>query len=280
MIGLLAGLVVLALAVGGFMWFGSGSGTAGGQATGKPSTETVAVLVAKKEIPVGTTAAALAALVETKVMAKSAASSDALNDLQQVAGKSTNAVIPAGGQITLGKFIAGASGANTVAAMPSGTVELFMSFSGIQAANGTIRPGQQLSIFVTMKDETGKSTTQRAFSHLLVTRAFPNPAVATTTTGGSGTPASPAASAAPTGAASTVSAAPTTATSPSPAPSSTAARSSGSTSVTQILALAVTPRDGARLIAASHSGEMWLAVENDESPSGYGPKIAADGVLQ
>lgn len=287
--GIIAAVVLIAAAVGLFLSGGLDGLLMKGD---KPSETEVTVLITTRAIPAGTMADTLASAVQSQKMPKNTVSGVPVAGLEMVSGRATVRQIQAGQPLTMQDFAA--PGANPQPSSspngtggvtpPKGTVELFMSFSGVSAANGTVTAGNRLSIFVTRPDGDGKQATQRAFSHILVTKVS-RPVVVTAPTPSASPTAEPANPDGTGGAdASTPDATPSAA--PSGAPTNgtvvpptdqQAGRSSGGT---QVLTLALTPDDAARLISAYQSSKLWLAIENEDSPGGYGRAFTPDEVFQ
>ena len=269
---LIAVLVLAAIAAGAMLLFSPSSSSAHPSASA--STGTSRVLIANQDIPAGTSGSKVASLVSTVSVPAAQLSSGAITDPTQIPTVNTTMIVKSGSQLTLSAFGAGEGTASSVAsatAMPSGTVALYLSMSGVEATNGNLHAGQRISIFVTMSKGSSQTiTTQRAFSHVPVL------SVSAQTSVGSGV--------------STV--APTTSQQPaaSAAPSATASSTQSvikttvqpvvQSSTNVVMALALNPDDGARLITAFKTGQLWLAVEDDNSPGGYGNAVKADGVFQ
>lgn len=261
LIVVLAVVLAACLAGAGFFWWIS---------TRKPAatpaqSDTVQVLVAAADIPAGTASKDMSAMVIPSKLPKASAPANAVTDLSRVAGQKTVVAIKAGEALLSSAFgSAPTSGNGGEDSMPRGTVELFMSLSGTSAASGTLKAGQTVSIFVTMEDKGGKQATKQAFSHVPITRIIGGSS-ATTTSTSSGTDKDGA--------------------TPSPTPSassSTPARSGSAASnaaASLTFGFALSPKDAARLITSFRSGQIWLAVENNNSPAGLGPAITPDEVF-
>lgn len=260
LIPVLAVAVVACLGAGGFVWWTNSHRQV---ASTTPTTpDTVQVLVAARDIPAGTPAAQLAAMVTPTKMDRTAAPVNAVTDLARLVGQKSNVAIKAGETLLTSEFTVGAAAGD--GDMPRGTVELFMSLSGTSAASGTLKAGQTVSIFVTMPDKKGEQATKQAFSHVPITRIIGGGGAATTSTTTAGSGPSPS---------------PTASDSPSPASQSGTKSGASAASGSLTFGFALTPKDAARLITSFRSGQIWLAVENENSPTGLGPSITPDEVF-
>ncbi|VBB08442.1 chaperone for flagella basal body p-ring formation [Lucifera butyrica] len=135
-----------------------------------PGTKTeVAVVVAKKEIPVNTVITA--DMVETVKMAGTAVQAGAVTDLNKVVGACTKAAIHAQEQIT-NRLVESRSGAGGLAQLiPEGKRALTLSVNDVTGVAGLVKPGDYVDLIAVVEGRQTGPVSSMPFQNVLVLAA-------------------------------------------------------------------------------------------------------------
>jgi pilus assembly protein CpaB len=184
---LLAALAALVLAlVGAVVLLGYARGA---DARAMAGVRTVSVLVVAKPIPQGTPAAKLTDLVRSELLPAKAAAAGRVTDLAQLTGKVATVDLQPGEQLLAGRFSSpGSLRAPGTVAVPAGDEELSIMLEPQRAMGGRLAAGNQVGVFLSLKNADGTGSTHAVLHHVLVTQVQGAPAGQQSQSSG-GTPA-------------------------------------------------------------------------------------------
>jgi pilus assembly protein CpaB len=214
-------------------------------------TVTTTVLVAKAEIPQGTSANALTSLVASKSLPRNAVTAGALTSLSQVAGKVTTADVLPGEQLLAGRFGAPAAVHKTKKSVkvPAGMQQLSVVLPPERVVGGALQAGDHVGVFVSV---TEPDQTHLVLKRVLVTRV--QGAVVPATQNTSSDTSS-----------STTSAADSNTDTSEPLPTAN-----------QVVTLAVNGADAETIVFGVEHGSLWLSLDPAHPVDG-GTRIVTKG---
>lgn len=197
----------------------------------------VQVLVAKSDIPVGTTvqAAQSGGMLEQKTIPRDAAALNAVADVSGLTGKVALSTIFTGQQIIAANF--GDARATTGLTIPEGKIAASFQLSDPARVAGFVAPGSKVAIFVTITGPAGAAGAPAAgatFTRVLLTNVQ------------------------------VLAVGPTTAA-PAPADGSVAAGANPETVPRAILTLALDAQETSKLVFASQQGQLYFGLLGEKS---------------
>ncbi|CCG02923.1 Flp pilus assembly protein CpaB [Blastococcus saxobsidens] len=131
----------------------------GADARALAGTETVAVLVVRAPVPVGTPAEELGAMVATELIPAKAVAEGAVTDLDALTGRVATVDLQPGEQLLAGRF-AERTDLRTpgTVPVPAGAGEVSVLLEPQRAVGGRLAAGDTVGVFVSLTQDTGGAT--------------------------------------------------------------------------------------------------------------------------
>ena len=150
---LLAALAaVLSAALGGALLLGY---VAGADRRAMAGMDPVQVLVAKTDVPTGTSGSALTELVTVKTLPATALAPGAVQDVSTLAGLVSTTELKSGEQVLASRFADPATLADAGRPeVPRGKQQIAIDLEPQRVLGGELEPGAQVAVFTTIKDST------------------------------------------------------------------------------------------------------------------------------
>jgi len=133
--------------------------------SGGSSPETIDVIVAKKELPVGTLLdeKELENLVGTQKLPKASVPPDIINNLEELKNKKLNRTLKTGNYFAVGDV-----GADSGIKLPEGMMKYSVKMDGVKAVAGFVNPGDKVDVLLTEPQPSGKTKSGVFLSNMLV----------------------------------------------------------------------------------------------------------------
>ncbi len=133
--------------------------------SGGNAPETIDVIVAKKELPVGTTleAAELDNMLMTQKIDKKSLPPDIINSADELKGKKLNRTLKAGNMFSQGDV-----GVDAGIKMPEGMSKYAIKMEGVKAVAGFVQPGDKVDVMLTESQANGKAKSGVFLSDMLI----------------------------------------------------------------------------------------------------------------
>lgn len=166
---LLAALAALVLAVvGAAVLLGYARGA---DARAMAGVKTVSVLVVDQPIAQGTPATELKKLVRSELLPAKAAAPGRVTDLKDLAGEVATVDLEPGEQLLAARFSSPDKlRAPGTVAVPAGDEELSVQLEPQRAMGGRLAAGNEVGIFLSLKNPDGTGSTHAVLHHVLVTQ--------------------------------------------------------------------------------------------------------------
>ena len=227
----------------------------GADARALAGVRTVEVLVADQEIPEGTSADELAALVRTEVLPRKAAVDGRVTDLDELAGLVATVDVQPGEQLLQSRFgEADAADEEGTVPVPAGLQEVAVLLEPQRALGGRIVAGDTVGVVVSIGDGKQTGDTGSVMHKVLLTRVQ-----------GAPLPNDPEAEA-----------------TEAPETEETATASSGSSVPVQSLMItfAVTAAQAEAIVYGMEHGSVWLTLENEKADTSGTDKLDAGNIYK
>lgn len=143
---------VLSAALGGALLLGY---VAGADRRAMAGMEPVQVLVAKADVPEGTSGSAMTELVAVRTLPSTALAPGAVQDVSTLAGLVSTAELKSGEQVLASRFAEPATLADAGRPeVPRGTQQIAIDLEPQRVLGGDLEPGARVAVFTTIKDST------------------------------------------------------------------------------------------------------------------------------